>query len=706
MPVADPAEPLRVQDLGVPPSLVLDIAVRRILREGQTTTMRLAERLRISPVLADQIIEKLRHDRMIEIQGAEGRSYVLQLSEPGRQFAVERMESSKYTGAVPVSLAEYTRVVEAQHERPTITPQSLRESFSDLVISDELLGQLGPAIHTPGAIFLYGPPGTGKTSIAERMINTEKDTVLIPHAVEVDSQIITVFDPMVHTAVDPQPERLDRRWVRCKRPSVIVGGELQAQQLDLSYQADSGVYLAPLQMLANNGVLTIDDFGRQSLTPEQLLNRWIVPLDRNVDFLSLDYGAKFEVPFLTKIVFATNLDPAALADEAFYRRIGSKILVPPIGDEAFDEVLRRVGVQRQITIQPEAPAILRKGSREKGDGDLRPYLPAAIATLVTSIAAYEGTPSMMNRESLERALEMFFSTEDDMRGDGDAFPHGRSTSTSGAGDPDGDLLGTSSRTVEPDEAARIYDHVLAATEELLWVTSADAARKVSVSLIADLGLVEAAADAAAVDVIDADLSFGAGSVLMVQRPLDAGYATLVERRLQRFSAAGERALELVAGRQLLEEELSIDPATGLLTGDAVGRLVGRLGEDDVVVTIAFDEDDDASDTRQAARDEDRRARFGRVLRDKVRTRDRCGYLDDERFLVVILGGVDQDPKMALDRIQEAWIAERSDEVSFSAGFARAGDHPRLALTAAGHALRRAKQAGGGTWVAAQETDFQ
>lgn len=414
--VADPPEPTRVQDLGIPPSLVLDIAVRRILREGQTTTMRLANRLRVSPVLVDQIIDKLRHDRMIEIQGAEGRSYVLQLSEPGRQFAVERMEASKYTGALPVSLTEYKQVVEGQHHSPTITPENIRDSFSDMVISDDLFAQLGPAIHTSGAIFLYGPPGTGKTSIAERMINTEHDTVLIPHAVEVDSQIITVYDPMVHKAIDPQPERLDGRWVRCERPSVIVGGELLAHQLDLTYQAEAGVYMAPLQMIANNGVLTIDDFGRQSLTPEQLLNRWIVPLDRDVDFLTLDYGAKFEVPFLLKIVFATNLDPADLADEAFYRRIPSKLLIPPIADDAFDEVLRRVSEAYEIPVAPEAPELLRKGSRELGDGDLRPYLPGAIAKLVISIATYEGTEPVMDVSTLERAMTMFFNTEADMRG--------------------------------------------------------------------------------------------------------------------------------------------------------------------------------------------------------------------------------------------------------------------------------------------------
>lgn len=691
--VADPAEPTRVQDLGIPPSLVIDIAVRRILREGQTTTTRIADRLRVSPVLADQIIEKLRHDRMIEIQGAEGRSYVLQLSEPGRQFATERMEASKYTGALPVSLGEYKAMVAAQHHRPDITPETLRESFADLVIADELLAQLGPAIHTPGAIFMYGPPGTGKTSIAERMINTEHDSILIPHAVEVDSQIITVYDPMIHVAVEPQPERLDRRWVRCERPSVLVGGELQAQQLDLNYQQNAGVYLAPLQMLANNGVLTVDDFGRQALTPEQLLNRWIVPLDRDVDFLSLDYGAKFEVPFLTKIVFATNLDPAELADEAFYRRMGSKILIPPIDDDAFDEVLRRVIEERGIRMTAEAPALLRKGSRVMGDGDLRPYLPGAIATLVTSIAAYEGTEPTMDRPTLERALTMFFSTEDDMRGTSI-----RMTAGSGPGARAADVAAQPPGR-RSDASVRLLDLVLAATEELLWVGSPEAARKLAENLISDLELVPAPADSSAVEMIDVDLSFEVGAPLRVRRPVEHAYAALVEQQLRRFVGAGDRSLALSSGERGGDADQSIDPITGLATGAIASKLVGRLGVDDVVVAIAFADggNDGATDARYAA--------FGRTLREQVRSRDRCAYLGNGRFVVVVIGATDQDPSMVLDRLAEAWRAMPEGTVEFVAGYAVAGELPDLAPAAAMSALARAGNAADGSWVKAVEADF-
>ena len=697
MTVADPAEPLRVQDLGVHPSLVIDIAVRRILREGQTTTTRLADAMRISPVLADQVIEKLRHDRLIEIQGSEGRSYQLQLSGPGRQLAIERMNASKYTGAVPVGLEEYTDMVTAQHLRPSITRESIHETFSDLVISDELLDELGPAIHAPGAIFLYGPPGTGKTSIAERMVNTGKDTVLIPHAVEVDSQVITVFDPMIHKAVDPQPERLDGRWIRCKRPSVIVGGEMVSSQLDLSYQADAGVYLAPLQMQANNGVLVIDDFGRQAVSPEELLNRWIVPLDRNVDFLRLDYGMKFSVPFLTKIVFATNLDPSGLADEAFYRRISSKILVPSIDDDAFDEVLRRVAKARGISVQPEAPALLRKGSRELGDGDLRPYLPAAIATLVTSIASYEGIAPMMDRAMVERAITMFFSRERDMRGDrGPEYtgPVGRPQVYS--------AVSNDSHEVKESINSIALDAILGSTEDLLWVKSPSQAREVSIELLNRLGLA-VAGDEDADTIVDADLSFGIGDPLRVIRPGDVPLAKLLDEQLPRFQSAGARSLQLAANQNLLVEDLSVDPTTGLASGSEATRVIGRLVGEDVLVLIEIDDD---GAERNAAKVDQLHAEFGKLLRTEVRSRDRCGYLGGGRFMVVIMGGVEQVPDAVLARLRKAWIEVRPGVESFSAGYAKADAVAKLTLVAAGHALLRAQKAGGDGWIEARTADYE
>ncbi len=409
------AEPGTPADLGVSEAMLLDISLRRAMFDGQSSTMRLAECLAVSPFLMEQVVEEMRHQRMVEVTGLDGRNMRLTVTELGHEQAMERMTLCRYAGAAPVPLSQYTAVVQAQQQRPEIHHDTIRQAFADLVISDRLLDELGPAIRSQGAIFLYGPPGTGKSAIAERLIRVHTDPVFIPHTVEVDGQIITVFDPVLHRPVDPQPDRFDRRWVLCHRPSVIVGGELTASQLDLTYESHAGIYLAPLQMQANNGILVIDDFGRQVLTPEQLLNRWIVPLDRGIDYLTLDYGVKFEIPCLTKIVFSTNLRPSSLADEAFFRRIRSKVRIPPIDNDQFDEVLHRVAARTRVSVAPGAAERLRTVSREKGDGDLRPYLPGAVCELVSSISDYEGMPAVLDTAMVERIVELFFTQDRAMR---------------------------------------------------------------------------------------------------------------------------------------------------------------------------------------------------------------------------------------------------------------------------------------------------
>ncbi len=415
MGVVDFQPPKHLAALGVPESMTLDIVLRRALLDGHTSTMQLATALAVTPLLMESAVEQLRHANLLEVSGLEGRNLKLGVTELGRAQAIDRMRLSRYAGAMPVSLSDYAQVVRGQHRQPKIHHDTIRAAFTDLVISDRLLDELGPAILAKGAIFLYGPPGTGKSSIAERLIRVHDDQVVVPRAVEVDGQIITVFDPVIHQATNPQPKGLDPRWVLCRRPSVIVGGELRASQLDLSYDEAAGIYAAPLQMQANNGILVIDDFGRQSLTPEELLNRWIVPLDRGIDYLTLDNGLKFELPCLTKIVFSTNMEPANLADEAFFRRIRSKVLIPSIDDDQFDQILHAVAVASGVTVGPGAAEHLRAVSREKGDGDLRPYLPAVVCELVSSISDYEDMDRLLDVAMVDRVGYLFFTQSDAMR---------------------------------------------------------------------------------------------------------------------------------------------------------------------------------------------------------------------------------------------------------------------------------------------------
>ena len=400
--------PKAPEQLGIPYAVVTDLVLRRCLLEGKTNVRGLSAALALHPALTDKIVQELREKKEVEVLGMDGRDFSIALTALGQQHANDRLVQSRYAGAAPVSLQMYRQVVAAQRMAVHVNREMLQHAFSDLVITDDLLDELGPALNANGAMFLYGPPGTGKTSIAERIVRISPDHVLVPHAVEVDGQIINVLDGTVHTAVDQQPDDLDPRWVLCHRPRVVVGGELTGSMLDLTYDRTSGVYLAPLQMKANNGVMIIDDFGRQVLTPDQLLNRWIVPLDRRVDFLSLNYGVSFEVPFDVKVVLSTNLDPADLGDEAFFRRIQTKIFIGPISDEQFDWILARVAHAMGVGCDAEAAEYLRYVCRKQG-GDLRPYLPADVCKLVMSAAQYEGIAPVLDRQSIDQVLALYYT---------------------------------------------------------------------------------------------------------------------------------------------------------------------------------------------------------------------------------------------------------------------------------------------------------
>jgi hypothetical protein len=410
-----PRTPRSIEELGIPVGVVHDLAMRRSLYEGRTSTVRLSEGLGISMAIMSKVVEELRDLRLIDLLGMEGRDYIFDLTEQGRDHARERASLCRYAGHAPIAIAEYNAMVLRQAAPPSVTRETMRRAFSDLVVSNRMIDELGPALLTEGAMFLYGPPGTGKTSVAERLIRTHTEPVLVPRCVEIDSQIITVFDPLIHEPVDEQPKELDPRWVLCKRPSIVAGGELTASMMDLTFEPNSGVYLAPIQMQANNGLLVIDDFGRQGISPEALLNRWIVPLDRRIDFLSLTYGVRFEVPFDVKVVFSTNLDPTTLGDEAFFRRIQNKILVSSISDAEFDAVLTIAAANSGITIVPGAADHLRHVSRQLGDGDLRPYLPKEVCKILKAVCQFNDAPLILDNDGVDRVAAIYFTRAGELR---------------------------------------------------------------------------------------------------------------------------------------------------------------------------------------------------------------------------------------------------------------------------------------------------
>jgi len=405
-----PTVPQTFEQLGIPPSLVLDLMLRRLLLEGFSSLQSLEKKLRLSFPILNIVFQQMRQQQLIEIKGMMGNDYNFTLSAAGKSLAAERFQITQYAGAAPVSLRDYHDATKTQAAQVSVDRKSLKAAFSDLVVTDRLLDQLGPALISQNSIFVYGPTGNGKTSLAERMLRVYSDTVLLPYAVEVDGQVISLYDPVVHQSLDVMDDPdIDSRWVICKRPCIVVGGELIPSMLELRLDESSGIYAAPLQMKANNGILIIDDFGRQLMSPRDLLNRWIVPLDRRVDYLMLRYGVKFQIPFELMVVFSTNLDPSDLADEAFLRRIHNKIFVDAVDPASFDQIFARVATKFGISSETDSAEYLRKLCLREGRTELRACYPGDICTILTSIGKYEGRPPFMSKSELERAAALYFA---------------------------------------------------------------------------------------------------------------------------------------------------------------------------------------------------------------------------------------------------------------------------------------------------------
>ncbi|HPT27296.1 MAG TPA: AAA family ATPase [Bryobacteraceae bacterium] len=404
-----PKLPNTVEDLGIPQSLVLDLILRRTMIEGFSTLNSLSMALRMSVPIIEFGFRHLRQQQLLEVKGMIGNDYQFVLTSSGKQLASDRFQISQYAGACPVSLKDYSAAAKAQSAHVRIDRRALKSAFSDLVIPDRLLDQLGPALISQNSIFLYGPSGNGKTSIAERMLRVYADGILIPYSVEVDNQIINLYDPVVHHRVDYDDPDIDPRWVLCKRPCIVVGGELIPSMLELRLDEASGIYAAPMQMKANNGIFIIDDFGRQLMSPRDLLNRWIVPLDRKVDYLTLRYGVKFQIPFELMVVFSTNLDPSDLADEAFLRRIQNKIEIEPVQPEVFDMIFQRLMTVKNVPAEYDSAEYLRKLCLSNGRTQLRACYPLDILSIIQSISQYENRGLNVTKPDIERAVDLYFA---------------------------------------------------------------------------------------------------------------------------------------------------------------------------------------------------------------------------------------------------------------------------------------------------------
>lgn len=402
--------PQAARDTGINRTLLEELALKILYLGGEMSLADLADRMCLDLSIVEDIFQFLRREQLCEVKGMVRGTHVIAASSVGKQRAAGLLQLSYYAGPAPVSLEDYSARVREQSVQQTAVQQGdLKRAFENLVLSDDLLTRLGTAIASGTSLFLYGPPGTGKTTLACNMAAVYSEFVLIPYAIEVDRQIITIFDPGTHQpANEAMPDDWDRRWVLCHRPRVITGGELSSEMLDLQFNANSRFYTAPVQLKANNGVLVVDDFGRQRVRPEELLNRWMTPLDRRMDFLTLAGGRKFEIPFDMLVVFSTNLAPRTLADDAFLRRIPNKIDVSYASPEQFAQIFQAECAARMLPCEPDLPGyaveFITKGMKQ-------PLAHSSARDIINQIfwaATYLGIEPRLTRETLEQACRNYF----------------------------------------------------------------------------------------------------------------------------------------------------------------------------------------------------------------------------------------------------------------------------------------------------------
>jgi hypothetical protein len=426
-----PEGPKSMGAAGVDPILLLQLMLKGMHTENLETTSQLAVALQLPAPMIDRLLEEAAKRKLVEVMGqvdtagggARGEMRYA-LSQAGKAYTTECLEINQYFGPAPVSLESWQKRILAQKiSNEHVTRDMLTEAFENLVIPERFLSRLGPAVNSGTAILLYGPAGNGKTTVAEIVGEIFKNVVFVPYCIEADGQIIKVFDPTVHKRIDKaipegeeasslRRENIDKRWVPCYRPMVITGGELTLEMLDLKFNEDAKFYEAPLHIKALNGTFLIDDFGRQKVAPEDILNRWIVPLNSRVDYLNLHTGKSIQIPFDEMVIFSTNLHPNDLMDPAFQRRIAYKLETVEPPEELFRKVFEGMAKKEGLELTDETYGQVMEVIR-KNEAPLAYFQPKFIVEQVLATCKFEGIKPEFNADNIEDALANLYIKEAD-----------------------------------------------------------------------------------------------------------------------------------------------------------------------------------------------------------------------------------------------------------------------------------------------------
>jgi hypothetical protein len=418
-----PPVPETLEDTGLASSLIEQLLFKLLYYRGDILGRDIAKAVGVKFSLIEELLENAKRQHQIQTKkslGMGNQSSVFSLSEAGRALAREFLENNQYTGPAPVPLYQYNYIVRRQRRKEGwLSPAALNNAYRHAVTTPRMLAQIGPAVSSGNSFLIYGQAGNGKTFMAEALAGIDDDSIYVPYAIESQGAIIQVFDPIYHQPVhSDEPlsafrteETHDGRWVKCKRPFIVTGGELSPEMLDLTFNNVSKIYDAPYQLKANNGIYLIDDFGRQRCTPAEILNRWIVPMERRVDYLSFRTGGKMTVPFEAFLIFSTNLTPTDLGDDAFLRRIQYKMLVRnPDLDEFIRIFLQFCASRELICDEPTVRNFVERHYRTSGKA-MRRCQPRDVLSHAIHLMQFEGLPMQLTDEVLGRAFESCF-TED------------------------------------------------------------------------------------------------------------------------------------------------------------------------------------------------------------------------------------------------------------------------------------------------------